>query len=600
MRILTCLHHRRAWPLLCAVFVACWWTTTARSQRFPPDPVEEMRKTLKNVVRNYDLRKKELAREIGNLRTLGELRRALVLQEWRDDDLDDQLLNIDQPARALVSRRFDEGMKAALLKGNTAVRLAAADMLADLGVTARAVGTRSGIAQGFAPELITLTKEGNPLVRVAAAHALGEINPDPAIAVPALAALLNGPTPQERVAAADALTALVRVGSLLATKVKNSTGPEGSRADLVAITKLVIPVAAAGLANKDLQVRRSCAGGMLEAAAALNRHITNPSPEEGILDPAAYRREVEDERAELMPLIEALRNSCPDMAKALSDPDRTVRLRILDALEDVGHARLLLIRRLMGANVYVPNTPLESQESKAPRTSGILVGLNQKSDPPPQVIVTLKDQPLLQGLQKTFAALESALQDRDPTIRLQTLDVIETLGPEAKPMSTAIVRAMSDPVRFVRWAASRAVGKAGPIELEASVPALVKLTHDQDLDLCLAAATALDRFGPAAKDAVLPLIPRLQAPDAELRIAIIKTLTGIGQASAPAVPAITALLRDPDSRVRTAAAESLGRFGSLARSAVDALEVATDDSSPEVRKAASDAILSILPTPIEK
>ena len=105
---------------------------------------------------------------------------------------------------------------------------------------------------------------------------------------------------------------------------------------------------------------------------------------------------------------------------------------------------------------------------------------------------------------------------------------------------------------------------------------------------------ALNRYGPAAADAVPDLIRAMKLGDADTRDAIIRTLVAIGTRAEPAVPALAAALSDPDPRVRQIAAEALGRFGSLAASAEPALSKALDDSNADVRKAASDALLSIL------
>src|SRR5262249_62046752 len=101
----------------------------------------------------------------------------------------------------------------------------------------------------------------------------------------------------------------------------------------------------------------------------------------------------------------------------------------------------------------------------------------------------------------------------------------------------ALARALAAPVLFVRWAAARTLGKLRYTETaDDVVPPLVKLvTCDEDLDVRLASATALERYGPAAGAAVPELARAVNAGDVELRVAVIRALQGIGTAAAPAI-----------------------------------------------------------------
>src|SRR5262249_61754881 len=74
------------------------------------DPVEELRQTLKAPTEDLAARDREVKQRLAMLRTVSELRRALVLGEWRDDDLEAGLAAVDLPNRAALARRFEAGV----------------------------------------------------------------------------------------------------------------------------------------------------------------------------------------------------------------------------------------------------------------------------------------------------------------------------------------------------------------------------------------------------------------------------------------------------------------------------------------------------------
>src|SRR5262249_12389221 len=152
---------------------------------------------------------------------------------------------------------------------------------------------------------------------------------------------------------------------------------------------------------------------------------------------------------------------------------------------------------------------------------------------------TSPKDPLLEGYHETVIALAAAMQDTDVRARRGAIDVLESLGAAAAPAAGALVVALADPDRFVRWAAARTLGKISPVEAKSAVPGLVKLLDDPDLDLRLAAAASLDHYGPAARTAVPDLIRTVSASDAELRIAAIRALAAVGSPEANmAIPAL--------------------------------------------------------------
>jgi HEAT repeat protein len=282
-------------------------------------------------------------------------------------------------------------------------------------------------------------------------------------------------------------------------------------------------------------------------------------------------KQFEEERTELLPLILALKNQGPALTSALGDSDSYVRLHARRALEDLTNPQMLLLQR---ANAARPSPFQTTKYSKSPSGG--------------------KD-PLEEGLQETVLALTKGLRDKEAAARRAALDVLEALGHAASPAGPALIDSLADPDRFVRWAAARILGKISPAHAATAVPALALVLNDIDLDLSLAAATALERYGKAAKTAVPDLIRTLKSTDAVLRVAVIQALGAVGGPEAhAAIGELKNLVADPDARVRQAAAEVLGKFGPASAEAVKALNKALQDANPDVQKAAGEALLKIL------
>src|SRR5262249_22798504 len=181
----------------------------------------------------------------------------------------------------------------------------------------------------------------------------------------------------------------------------------------------------------------------------------------------------------------------------------------------------------------------------------------------------------------------------------------------------ALIKALNDKDKFIRWGAIRILGRFAPGNAKEVVPALVPLVGTPDGDVARALAGLLSKYGEEASPTVPALTKAIFAGEPEARIAYLLALPSVGTAGADAIPAIRELLRpDPkggriapsrsprasaptgppkydDPGVRTAAAEALGRFGKLAASAEPELRQALNDEDANVRRAASDALLRI-------
>jgi HEAT repeat protein len=551
------------WSALVAVAALLSWTGHNPAQQLTPDPVEALRQALRAPTTG-EVRDKELAKRVEALRSIPDMRRALMLTEWRADlGAAEAAASPDSKYRTQLVQRAQDAVRQIFRQGKTDERLALMTMLAELGsTTLRGQGSIAGL---FAPDLVDLIKQSKDLrVRAAAARTLGRILPDPAVAGPALRGLIRSSTVLERRAAARGVLSMMEVIGSLASQSKDVSGIEILPRDIVAVGSAVADAAGLGLVDADEEVRRLSSQAFALSALALVGQIHQPSAaDETATNPEEELRTFREDLQLLPPLIDALVDHAPALTKAIEDPIADVRIRARQTAEIMGYARQRLQREAAGVG---------QEEAVLPLTGK-----------------------LLQPLRRAVPALARGVADTNLKARLAAVDALEPLGPEAAPAAAVLIKALADRDGFVRWAAARTLGKTGPVDSGKAVPGLARLLYDEDLQLGAAAAVALERYGPAAKPAVPDLIKILQSKrDEELRASAMRTLQSIGEGAVSAIPALIATLDDPDPRVRQAAAETLGRFGALAAQAKDALRNALSDKTPEVRRAASDAMLNIL------
>ena len=561
--------------LLATILIGAAWPTPVKAQ----NPPTELRTILTTTVANPAARDLAAKEQIKRLVSLGDLRQALALREWREDDPDAAIAAVDRANRLLVQHRFEDAVRAMLRGGDSAGRLAVLDMIAKLSVSVSAVDSKHGATRAFTPDLVDLICHGDGLVKQAAARTLGQVNPDPDVAVPALKTLFRSQQIEDRVAASEALASMIRIVSQLANRNQNGSSSEASLTDVVKVGRSAVELAGRGLGDPQSDVRRRCAYVVGQAADALRKQVMPGQLPEEKVGSAASPPLVNDERAELAPLISALKEQTSRLTHALGDPDTNVRLLARRALEDLTHPQIRLLER-----------PLAVAQNDSKHTHVVLK--------PSQFIDAAPADSLMQEFQETVKALAAGVSDSDVRARRAAIDVLETLGAAAAPAASSLVQALSDPDLFVRWAAARTLGKISPVEADTAVPALAKLLGDPDADLRLAAITALERYGPAGKSALHDLLKGAGSNDADLRVAALRAIGSIGLPHAKeAIPTFCAALSDIDVRVRLTSAEVLGRFGPDAGLAVGALRKALEDSHPDVQKAAGDALLNVMQKP---
>jgi HEAT repeat protein len=679
VRLRLCYRHagRRVLAVLAlAVFLAGAPWRQVSANPLPPDPVEELRRVLAadcfspsappSAVDVLAQRKRHLEEIARKLHFLGDVGRALLLQEWRTADrLDGEapvppewidrivrepdsegfqqaLTNllqgikeenredalrmaaaaIDRNVRLLLLEELELGLRSYLESGRPAQRIAAAELIGEAMINVRKQENAEEQAAREASEvparrplpgstrflrqhlpaltgdLLKLTRGGgDPEVQAAAARALGELEADPGECVAALGPLLDPARPVlVRRAAARA------IGNMVATAFAVE---KRDPARTLRTAEMAFPALAGGLADRDPQVRSLCVDACRQIAATL-KEMTWQAAARGS-DLATYK-----------PLMAAVQKDLPSLNRGLQDPLPELRVATCHVLEDLA----LAAQRLQEEEALL--LPEQSSRRPARRTPSDLAreaprggrpmqdGAVQVSSFAPKGEELPSPLPPELSLRGTVKALIDDLRAPDLRVRLAALDVLETLsiGKESQPRAVsgipALVQAVSDPNKVVRWQAARTLGHLGPAmprlaprQVKPAVNALMALLNDQeDLGVRTAAAVALERFGPAARDAVQVLAQVLNRGDRDYRIAVLHAIQDIGTDALPALPSVGWLLiHDSNARVRIEAVRVLGHFGPLAGNALPALRIAhLHDPDAQVRQAAGTALRAVDPS----
>jgi HEAT repeat protein len=510
-------------------------------------------------------------------------------------------------------------------------------------------------------------------VRVDAIAALGQIEPKPADVIPTLGDQLKSQTasPAARRAAAQALADLVFVATVVSKKPMGVLEAAQVKQQLVHTAAMAVTHCVPGLESPDVEVRRLCASTCRLASTAAVELIALPYPA-NTFPPAERKGLTDDEKkaiadaqksvtgisAQLSLLTKPFEEGMKVLTGvAAHDPDLAARIEARRILEELGIARQRLARLVAS----VP--PLTEGEAKpearrdpgAPNEPAAFPGVAVLHPVEPGLAlrrapVALNravafeepepaDQPPADQLSRSLRDAAGKLgkqiepgRETSVEAKLAAIDALEGLGDDAAPALPSLIRALSDPNKYVRWSATRVIARLASREADAAVPRLAELIAEHsDLDVRMAALAALERYGPATKDldtAVRAAVVRevgnaAMRGDPEARIAAMKVLQVIGADSAPALPAVArnltgfynrglprpgeeaaayrgATVQPEDNvRLRQAACETLGRIGVLAPEAdkkhvVSLLRRAMGDPDTDVRRAASDALLKVL------
>jgi len=541
------------------------------------DPVEKLRQALLLNTGDGDpkveilvKRRKQIEASVAELNSISQLRRAYNLKEWMthiEVEKVDPKLTIDR-YRIEIGDRLIKTVNLGAEDPDPNVKIPIASLIAEMSDADQATERRGQgkFTRAFTKTISNMAKDENLLVRQYALSALGKITPKPGDVVPLLRSALKSDALGPRRFAAFALNDLVKNASSLRIMDDDKKRPEDNE-ELQTIHQ-VIAAAADGFNDDDERVRGYCLQAILESAKALTDYIGSSS--QPILREEKGNRILD---RDLNAVLNSLQAVNPSVLARVKDAKINVRLTALHAMDQIGVARGKLIQTLH-----------ELTTEKNTNNSELLKAANA-TDPLGN---------LIQGDWKHVVAL---LKDDETRIRRGAMEILEQLGEQGEVASDEVTRALSDPDRWVRWTAARALRHYGHKKISsAAIRALGAMLSDPDADLSAAAADALGEMGPNATEAVEALVINVGDGDVENRIKAMNALVRIGGiAGGRATPKLVETLSDSDVRIRRAAAETLGQFGPAAKAALPALRAAMRDIDGAVRLNASEAILSIAP-----
>lgn len=152
-----------------------------------------------------------------------------------------------------------------------------------------------------------------------------------------------------------------------------------------------------------------------------------------------------------------------------------------------------------------------------------------------------------------IADLSEVLHDADPRIGEGAATLLGRIGAAATP---ALGAALTNPNKYVRREAARALGKIGP-DAHVAVESLANVLRDPDLKTRSAAALALGLIGPSAHPAVPALIAALPERHKFCHRLVTWALAQMGEA---VLPAVQEALQATNDEVRQQAATFLDQL----------------------------------------
>jgi HEAT repeat protein len=186
-------------------------------------------------------------------------------------------------------------------------------------------------------------------------------------------------------------------------------------------------------------------------------------------------------------------------------------------------------------------------------------------------------------------ALLAAAHDADALVRRNALIALASIGIPSSPIGVALLDGLRDSSSLVRQTVVAQFAFTVPLTQDA-VTALTSILNDPDKGIATLARTALDK--PRAGDAAHIESLGMMLGHASARDYALHQLAQLGPAASDALPPILALLNDEQPLIRYLAVETIGGMGAAARQALRALQQ-HQDSDPVVLAAITEAVSRI-------
>jgi len=606
MELLSCSKKQMALGLLMAFCV----NTFVHAEPFPIDSTELFKRTFLN--RGDEDRKNKLLIILNKTNALGDLSKIILMPEWQYIEGNKRIADINGEVRTAVIQKFkttglkllkegqdDAKTDLAILIGETA----SANLVDETSESLDQIAQRSRFLRAelstLSPQLALLTKSKNPRVVIASVMALGKIESKSDLFAATISDLMEikpANTLAIRRAAAESLkTRLSTVSQLLKQiRVVRERDNLDLVNDLLTTSKLCFPLGVRALKDKDLIVREQGTLACKQATSTLaevDYIIPIREAEMTMLErPDIIAQRTKSFREGLafeLPLINSFRDNMRELTDHATnfEADILVRVASLDVVED-----LVVIRKKL--------IEFESILNKLDNLAGNAPNPNPK-------LITHDIIPEGNEFKEIIEDLIMVLSDPNLRIRLNGIDIIE--GFLSMPDITARIInekelflfrklasvATTDSNLMVKYAAVRAIGRSAPLKPEIAVPVLAKCLQDEDLDIRIEAAKALNKYGKDGAKAIPSLEKMIAHGDSDSRIAMMNAAVSLGTDGSPTLGAVAKNLESSEPKVRIKAAETLGKFGKLAEAQIPTLQKSLRDEDSNVRNAVSSALLKI-------
>ncbi len=606
MQLLSCSKNRIALGLLMVFCV----NTFIHAEPFPIDSTELFKRTFLN--RGDEDRKNKLLIILNKTNALGDLSKIILMQDWQYIEGNKRIADINGEVRTAVIQKFktnglqllkegkdDAKIDLAILIGETA----SANLVDETSESLDQIAQRSRFLRAelstLSPQLALLTKSKNPKVVIASVMALGKIESKSDLFAASISDLMEinpaNTLAIRRAAAVSLKTRLATVSQLLKQiRVVRERDNLDLVNDLLTTSKLCFPLGVRALKDKDFIVREQGTLACKQATSTLadvDYIIPIREAEMTMLErPDIIAQRTKSFREGLafeLPLINSFRDNMRELTDHATnfEADILVRIASLDVVED-----LVVIRKKL--------IEFESVLNKLDTLAGNV------PNPKPKLI-THYIFPDGNEFKEVVQDLIMVLSDTNLRIRLNGLDIVE--GFLSMPDITARITnekelflfrklasvATTDSNLMVKYAAVMAIGRSAPLMPEIAVPVLAKCLLEEDLDIRIEAAKALNKYGKEGAKAIPSLEKMIAHGDSDSRIAMMNAAVSLGTDGSPTLNAVAKNLQSNEPKVRIKAAETLGRFGKLAEAQIPTLQKSLRDEDSNVRNAVSSALLKI-------
>jgi HEAT repeat protein len=505
---------------------------------------------------------------------------------------------------------------------------------------ARALGDLGADAKAAVPALIRRLTDRDAFVPTAAANSLGAIGPEAAAAIPAMADAFRRSSGFDRGIIGPAMA---RIGPRAVPAIVELTksSDEFARWEATRALRLIGAGAVRGEARLLELLSDPTASTRVEAAHALwkirPRKAAFDTFIRGLRDPDEFARA--EAAAALAELGEEAAPALPDLVHALGDSSASIRGAAAKAIGRIGPRAKSAVPTLLRSVSHSGEGPffgetglvtevvkgigpgaapelvaaLENPAIRVPAAWGLgQLGVDARSAAPRlRVLMTGaegKARIAYGGIARTAFARSLWRIDRDPAVvpvlidlirvddflvQRGAFDVLEEIGPEARPAIPRLIEMLDHKNRFLREAAAKVLGLIGPAA-EAAIPGLEKALGDPETSTRIEAATALWRIAHTQVAVVALSAEARKIADSSSTFAA-TALGEIGPQAESCVPALMEALGQESIFGKAIAAQALGRIGPKAKAAIPRLIEIHNDIHNIERKSFGQALEAIDP-----